>query len=290
VKKERIVLILSVLLVTVTAGSLARSYRLQRDRQILEEELGELRKVALQSANKPADPLLPEVEDAIPPPQAPAAWAPVATLEVDAQDTKEESDNYRKEIEHLKLQLTQRDEKIAELKEQLKKSEDPGERRRRRREEREQYMERLKEEDPERYEELQKQRTDFRERLKANAGDQYAFLAEVNVSEWPEELQDNHAKVLRTVARIIEAIHQASTEGEAGRSNVGRQMFRQLRNSREMFAAEREMLLFDAAKQMGFDEDESWDFVDYIQTIQNVTSLRTLFRRRELLPQQPPAE
>ena len=48
----------------------------------------------------------------------------------------------------------------------------------------------------------------------------------------------------------------------------------------EMFAAEQDILLYDAAQQMGFDEDGSWEFVDYIQIIYTVTSPRGLFRGR----------
>ncbi|MFC1453277.1 hypothetical protein ACFLSJ_08050, partial [Verrucomicrobiota bacterium] len=175
--------------------------------------------------------------------------------------------------------LAQRDEQIAELKKQAAAAEEAREGRRWRRQDRAQYMERLKEEDPARYEEIQKQRAEFRERLEVNAGDQYTFLSAVDVSGWPEELQDNHAKVLETVAVVYDAISRASTNGVGEASDVRRRMFRQLRDSREMFAAEREMLLYDAAQQMGFDDGESRQFVEYIQTVDNATSARGLFRR-----------
>lgn len=265
--RERIILTICVLLAVVTATALVRNHRLQQGKQDLQDKLTKLQHTALSSVSIPAEPVEPT-----------NATALVVSSEMSAEDRKA-LESYRSEIQELQLQLTERDLRITELAEQVKNFEEEREARGRRRRRRQEEMAKLKEEDPERYKEIEKQRAEFRERLKTNAGDQYAFLEAVDVSKWPVEWQENHAKLLETVAIINEVINKAA-EGGSDERNTRRQMFTQLRESREMFTAEQDMLLYDTARQMGFDEDGSWEFVDYIQTIHNVTSPRGLFRGR----------
>ena len=273
-KRERTILTICILLVVVTATALVRNHRLQQSKQDLQDKLKKLQHTALSPVSIPAE----SVESRALPLTPTNATAMVVSSKMFVED-KKVPESYRSEIQKLQLQLTERDLRITELAEQVKNFEEEVESRARRQRLRQEEMAKLKEEDPERYKEIQDRRAEFRERLRTHAGDQYTFLEAVDISKWPVEWQENHVELLATVAMINEAINNAE-EGGSDERNTRREMFTQLRESREMFAAEQDMLLYDAAQQMGFDEDGSWEFVDYIQTINNVASPRGLFRSR----------
>jgi hypothetical protein len=272
-----------VLLAAVTGVSLAKSLSLKLAKQDLKEEIDVLNQkvTELTAAPAPVEPV-----DVTPEPVPIQEPLPAATPDQAQLDFREELLAAQEDINLLEARLRDRNMVIDDLQAKLKERDDRLTALSSRRNRRQDYMENLKKEDPERYEQMLKERQDFQERLAENAVDQHDFLSKVDVSSWPSELQENHAKVLETVAKITEVLRQPSDSEES--RGTRREMFRQFRDTMDMFEKERSMLLYDAAQQIGFDNEGSREFVDYVETINDVTSPRALFRRGARPQQQEP--
>ena len=100
--RERIILIICVLLVVVTATALVRNHRLQQGKQDLQDKLKKLQHTALSSVSIPAEPVEPWALPLTPT----NATALVVSSEMFAEDQKV-LESYRSEIQELQLQLTE---------------------------------------------------------------------------------------------------------------------------------------------------------------------------------------
>ena len=219
---------------------------------------------------------------------------------------KDQIDAYRKQLHGLRLasligeepsqgvdahpelidQLQAKDDEIASLRAQLE------ERRSRRevgppvpfqdrRQQWQERLERLREEDPEEYQrrqeefqQRQEERRQRRERMEQRSVDQVNFMAAVPTNGLASVYLTNHVSLLERLQLLNEAratIEEAGPDDEA-RRELFREMREQTRGLREMFEIEKELLLMDFASGLGLQDQGLIDFVEYVDTIEDMTS------------------
>lgn len=278
--REKTILLLCILLAATTATALVNNSRLHRRQSRLEAELTRQRSAAGKAAENRPQPV-----------PRPSFQSPARTVRPapPSSGRDAELEAYRAENQILRAQLNERDPLLAGG----TQTNLPPERNRmdrgRRGRWREEEMENLKKTDPKRFQEIETQRAAFRERIKTDTQDKQSFLASVDVSKWPAEMQENHAKIVALYDKMADAIAQASEGGSADREGQ-RELFTQWRETGDLLNAEQEMLLFDTARQLGFEGGDADQFVDYIKTIQNVTSPRGFFPGRGMGPPGRPSD
>lgn len=154
------------------------------------------------------------------------------------------------------------------------------------RQEREKYMEKLKETDPERYEKMMKEdelrRKQWQEaskRFESLIVDQNKFLKELDTSRLTEEQQERVGKMIAAVGKMNELSEKiAATEDQEERRNLERQRFEAVRDAAGGFEAAREAALDDLGKRLGYSDEEGKQFSDYVNYIYDMTSMGRMFR------------
>jgi hypothetical protein len=275
--RERSLLILCILLVGVTSVAVVARHRLQRHQGHLEAELAVLRPLALAVAKGQASGAKPA-----------GARTPSAHTKADRPahrpspaDAEDDNRAFQAELQSLRTQLNERDRQLANASQTNQLADSDSNRGRRGW--REEAMEQLKQTDPERYQEIETQRAAFQERLKTETQDKQSFLESVDISNWPADMQANHVKIMDLYARMADAAAR-SVEGASSERDAQRSLFSQWRETRDLLQAEQEMLLFDTARQLGFEGGNADQFVEYIKTINQATSPGGLFHGRDRPP------
>jgi hypothetical protein len=145
------------------------------------------------------------------------------------------------------------------------------------RENRVSYMERLKQTDPKRYEEIRTARKETAERVNNIVNEQYRFLASLDVSAFPEEQQQGHQQILARLAKVSEAVGNIDPENTDSHG-IGHEVFREMHDIFPLLATERQMLLYDTALRAGYKGEAAQEFVDYVEYIDSMTSPRGIMR------------
>ena len=200
-------------------------------------------------------------------------------------------DDSTEELTSLRDQLAEKDRQLADLNARLEQARtsresltEREERNRRRREEwsrrSTERMEQLKEEEPERYKEIQDRQTARREQMKSTLARQSAFVVNIDTSRMTEEQAENHEQLLKLLTanweytQVIESEESTPEEQQEARRGLMRNAW--VMNG--LLDSERDAALTDLAVSLGYDEEESSDFVQTIEYINDMTSLRTYFR------------
>lgn len=140
----------------------------------------------------------------------------------------------------------------------------------------EERMQRMQEEEPERYAEMQKRRTEFRQQAEQRIRDRIDFLDAVDISNMTPEQRANHQKLLDTVARATELGAQMMQSG-FGRGEEQRELRQELGETmgslNELYAGERQYLLEATAKAAGYSGDDVAAFSQHIQAIFDNTTM-----------------
>lgn len=188
----------------------------------------------------------------------------------------------RREAADLRRIIGEKDQEIAELAQQSSprrsdRGREPGNENRERRSPAE-FMERLRRENPERFEEIQ---TRIRERNLRRAEGieaQNRLFATVDVKTLREQELENHTLLLEKLGRIDE-LNQLiqDPELEDQRGELYRELREQTRGTRELLETERKILLKQFAVDLGYKPEEAGEFSDYIDQVYDTTSSRTIF-------------
>lgn len=122
----------------------------------------------------------------------------------------------------------------------------------------------------------------LRERLHVGFAEQASFLSSINSAEMTEEEQQNHAKVVERV-RLIQAelarLSDAGTADAAAIEGAKRQILRHVQGLGDLMDKERDVIFFNAARQVGYDSAGARDFSRYSVYANEMTSLGLLIRR-----------
>ena len=140
------------------------------------------------------------------------------------------------------------------------------------------YMERLRQENPERYEEIQTRIREMNARRAEGIEAQTALFNTVNMESLNDEELENHTQLLAKLQKIEELnrlIQDPLMEEQRG------ELYRQLRNEsgslRELLSNEREILLRQFAVDLGYKPEEAGQFSEYVKQLYETTSARNVF-------------
>lgn len=145
-------------------------------------------------------------------------------------------------------------------------------------------MEKMKEEEPERYAEMQKRFTEMRDRRKAESQSRKDFFGSVDTSRMTAEQKANHTALLNACALIDSYQERMGPDSEQPLTQEeNREFWEANRQMHSLMEGERQYILGELGKDCGMDGDE---FVEYIETVYSQTG-RGGFRNRQPPPPPP---
>ncbi len=134
-------------------------------------------------------------------------------------------------------------------------------------------MEKLKQEDPERYAEVVKQRQEFGERIKHSAAERATFLLDIETANMSTEQLANHELLQQ---KLAESLALMDGFGEKGPS---REVFHKMRENystiQALYSSERDYVLTEIGRSLGLEDDDATGFSDYMSQVFEMTSPRS---------------
>lgn len=136
----------------------------------------------------------------------------------------------------------------------------------------------LKEKDPERYQRIMEQRTKMNESIAKGVADKMVFFNDLDTSDMSKEELENHQKLLEKLAKMHEDTEKAMTTNDAEEiQNNMRSRWENYREVSQLMRGERDYLIMDAGRKMGFTDDEAKLLKDYVNNAYEITSGRSMF-------------
>ena len=189
------------------------------------------------------------------------------------------------ELAQLRAELGARLDQIHDLEDKLAKlSSEPvpstnqpsptAEDRRPRRESISARLERMKEEEPERYEEMQKHREEFRDRMERTTAERAAFLLEVDTANMSEEQVASHEELVGLIEATWALQRQLRDDSaEVNHHDVRHELMANVYRISQLYGQEREYLLEQTGRELGYEGEEVQTFASHIQGIMDMTSV-----------------
>lgn len=184
-----------------------------------------------------------------------------------------EAESLRKRVAELEKMLDARDVARVQAPKPVKEETQPVRPERSRRQSWAARMEKLKNEDPERYAEMQKHREEFRQQMEQREMDRENFLAALDVKNMSAAQRENHEKLLATLARVNELMAQMKNSGTESSDATRQEMGAMMGQLHDLYDQERTYLLEETAKAAGYSGSDVASFTDQIQTIIESTSM-----------------
>lgn len=145
-------------------------------------------------------------------------------------------------------------------------------------------MEKMKEENPERYEAMMKHFAEMKEHRKTESLQRKEFFGSVDTSRMSAEQKENHTALLNAISIVDSYQERLGPESEQPLSEEERgEFWNAQRQMRSLLEGERNYILSELGKDCGINGDE---FVEYIDTVYSQTGGR--FGRRSQPPPPPP--
>lgn len=134
-------------------------------------------------------------------------------------------------------------------------------------------MERLREENPEAFAEMQRRREEFRAEMEQRARDRTDFVASLDTRNMNATQRENHERLLEAIAYADE-LRAAMDDPNAERTpEMRREMGETMATISALYEEERRYLFEEAARSVGYKNDDASAFADHIQTIIDNTSM-----------------
>ncbi|OGV72605.1 MAG: hypothetical protein A3K19_12455 [Lentisphaerae bacterium RIFOXYB12_FULL_65_16] len=141
------------------------------------------------------------------------------------------------------------------------------------------FMENLKQRDPQRYQEMQDRIKASQERMATGLTKQQEFLSQLDTAAMTPDQATNHQKLIELMNQNQEILDAINLDPEA--EDVGdlrRQLFDNNRQVHDLMDTERTVALQDLAQRLGYTPQTAGQFVDYVKNVFEVTSAPS-FRR-----------
>lgn len=253
-------------LTTVAVRYRGRLKDTRQELQATEEEVRELRsELVMAKANRrgPASVPLFSVPE---PPQRAASSGAAATNDLLRLE---------QQVRALEDELREKEQHIASLQQATNRP--PREARRPR--DRGAWMEELKEGDPERYEEIVTRREEMRNRVKDAFARKSAHFLERDTSTMGEDEQEAHVAMVQLLEETWQIAEQLQADPPRDeRWALRREMGEKMSLLGPMLEEERDREFYRLGIESGYDDDEATAFVDYLNEVLDITSMRSLFR------------
>ena len=141
------------------------------------------------------------------------------------------------------------------------------------------FFDRMKEEDPERYQRMQDGMASMKERVTGGLGDRIEFFTSLDVSGLSGENMELLTVAVEKMNAMNQLMNGLDTEGDGVDAYQARgEMFGQMRELGEVMRDAREVLEADMIRGLGYSETETQELSAYLQSIQDMTSMRSMFR------------
>ena len=188
-----------------------------------------------------------------------------------------DAESLRARVRELEKLLNEREASIAKLsadaarpQEETPPSPEGPPREQRNRESFRERMERMKQEEPERYAEMQKRQEEFRERMRAANAERDNYLASVDTSRMSEEQKANHERLLAALKMRDTLGDRMRPDAENPLSDEERQeFFNSMREIGPLMEQERRYLLEETGRAYG---EDGAAFAEYIQELMEFTT------------------
>jgi hypothetical protein len=208
----------------------------------------------------------------------------IATASLAAVSAPSDADpDWAEEVDRLKAELVRRDEMIANMRnqvrqipmstEQIAAVAPPA---------RGDWLENLREEDPERYEQIQQRRIEMRQRVQDSFARKAAHFLYRDTNFMSEAEQVEHGQMLSLLEntwRLAERVQDDSLSWE-DRRPIRAELMEQVAELRPLLESARDRELYDLGRQLGYDEAGAAQFVEYINDMHEVSSFTGIFRGR----------
>ncbi|MBN1864504.1 MAG: hypothetical protein JW808_06350 [Victivallales bacterium] len=132
--------------------------------------------------------------------------------------------------------------------------------------------------DPERYQQIIEHYNAMNERMTSSVEDRLLFFNELDTSGMTVEQLEDHNKLLEKLALMHESIAaaRAADDPELIREAM-RSQFQNFRDLSSLMEKERDYLIIDAGRMMGFSDEDSRLLRDYVVNAYEITSGRGFF-------------
>ena len=183
------------------------------------------------------------------------------------------------EIAELKKQIENLEAKAANPKQEAVAQGKPADTQPRDRGDRQRFsLVELKEKDPERYQRIMESRTKMNEQMSKGVADKMVFFNDLDTSNMTEKELENHQKLLEKLAKMHEDTEKlGKNDNPAEIQDTMRAQWQNMREVSELMRGERDYLLMDAGRKMGFNEEEAKLLKDYVNNAYEITSGRSMF-------------
>jgi hypothetical protein len=142
------------------------------------------------------------------------------------------------------------------------------------------WMEQLKKDDPKRYEEMVKAREEARQKVNRSFAEKADYLLKRDKSKLSEEEQAQHEQMVSLLNDTWLMAEKLRTDNlpREERFEAMRTMRDNMRTLEPMMDKERDRALYDVGKQVGYTDKAAQDFVQYMNDLIEVTSMRDIYQ------------
>lgn len=172
------------------------------------------------------------------------------------------------DVHSLQEQLDARDAELERLRSELTESQ-----KRPRHESFQDRMTRMKEEEPERYEEMVRSRTERKEQMRYNQANRLALYLDMDTSSMSPEELENHNLLVEKLTEVWEKTAEYDPTQPPTRETM-LEMFSTLREVSDLMDQERGVMLKQLGKEVGLSGSEAEDFAAYTESIISATTLQ----------------
>ena len=194
------------------------------------------------------------------------------TVVVKDEETLRAAEALRRRVAELERALAARDAAGVQEQEPPKPVE-VAQAERPRRQSFEDRMEQMKKDNPEQYAEMQKRREEFRQSMEQRAQDRAEFIAAVDTKNMNDAQKENHARLLETVARVNDLMAQMGQPGVERTPEMRQQMGEAMGSLHELYGQERQYLLEETGRAVGYQGAQATEFAATMQAIIDNTTM-----------------
>lgn len=131
--------------------------------------------------------------------------------------------------------------------------------------------ERMKKENPEEFAEREKQRDEFKKKLDGVVAEKSTFLLNIDTADMSEQEKKDHEELQARIAESWETMNKMQ-EGEFPKGEDWGKMRENYTAIQDLYGKERDYVLKQVGKDLGYDKKESADFSTYIKDVFEKTS------------------
>ena len=182
-------------------------------------------------------------------------------------------DAAEREAAALRRRVAELERALAERVPEPPKPQEEAQAERPRRQSFEERMEQMKSENPEQYAEMQKRREEFRQSMEQRVQDRVDFLSAVETKNMNDAQKENHARLVETVARVNELMAQMAQPGAERTPEMRQQMGEAMGSLNELYGQERQYLLEETGRAVGYQGAQATEFATALQTIIDNTTM-----------------